>query len=1063
MKPRLAPAVLLAALSSPSLLRADFQYADFATPQGLVLNGTAAQVGDRIRIVEGASFRYGAMWHDVKQFVANGFVTDFTFELDPSVGKGGLAFVIQNASLDEVGGADCKLGYHFIENSVAIEFDSWSDGGCALLWIGDPAGRHISVQTRGTAPNSVEHSASLGSTSAIVNFANGAPHTARIEYTVGTLSVYLDDLTNPVLVVALDLASLLNLDSGFAWVGLTAATGAPAENHDALAWNFTGFGSPTGNHPPVSPTVTEPGMDGQIVNPADVHMESSAFSDPDAGDQHACSDWEIWTVAPVERVWSIQCITGVEVLHIHLGDGVFEGSHTGRIDLLQQTPYVLRVRHRDDSGDALSEWSPWGERDFTTGDASDIFPLALSDVVESPAPDWIFEDGGAVVVLPAGDSKVWLESHDALVLEFAAFDGLTNLVTNTDELHGHEVVRLRADAGSTALDLPASVLTIVDEDCNIRTVLIPRIQLVAAEDVTWWISSSGATYEGDAADDDPDFTTLARGPDPPWIPALPGYEVDVFATGLQLPIHLAFIPNGGSNPEDPFLYVTELYGTIKVISRDGTVGVFASNLLDFHPTGSFPGSGEQGLSGISVDPISGDVFAAMLYDSPTNPGTHFPKVVRFTSFDGGHTAAIETTILDMAGEIQGQSHFISNVTVHPNGTLFVHMGDGFQAATALNLSSFRGKILRMNLDGSPRTDNPFYDASDGIDALDYIFAYGLRNPFGGQWRAADGYHYEVENGPALDRLAKVVAGRNFAWNGDQQTMATHAIYNWQPAASPIALAFVQPETFDGSAFPESKMGHLFVSLSGPTYAEGPNSKGKRIVEFELDASGDVVTGPTPFLEYSGQGRATAAGLAAGPDGLYMTELYRDDAVLPAEAGARILRIRFVGGIDCNGNGVHDVCDVLSGTSPDENQNSVPDECECRGLRFCSATVNSSGQFAAIHVGGSCIVDLNEFVLTATGLPDQFGLFYYGANQLNGGNGIPFFNGLACVDGSQSFRLPPVLIIDGVANYQLDFTDPPIVGGTILPGSAWNFQFWFRDPAGGGTFVNLSDAIVATFR
>lgn len=31
--------------------------------------------------------------------------------------------------------------------------------------------------------------------------------------------------------------------------------------------------------------------------------------------------------------------------------------------------------------------------------------------------------------------------------------------------------------------------------------------------------------------------------------------------------------------------------------------------------------------------------------------------------------------------------------------------------------------------------------------------------------------------------------------------------------------------------------------------------------------------------------------------------------------------------DCNGNGVHDSCDILNGTSPDENDNGIPDECE----------------------------------------------------------------------------------------------------------------------------------------
>ena len=37
----------------------------------------------------------------------------------------------------------------------------------------------------------------------------------------------------------------------------------------------------------------------------------------------------------------------------------------------------------------------------------------------------------------------------------------------------------------------------------------------------------------------------------------------------------------------------------------------------------------------------------------------------------------------------------------PDRTLLVHMGDGFDFTTAQNLNSYRGKVLRLNLDGSP--------------------------------------------------------------------------------------------------------------------------------------------------------------------------------------------------------------------------------------------------------------------------------------------------------------------------------------------------------------------------
>jgi glucose/arabinose dehydrogenase len=373
----------------------------------------------------------------------------------------------------------------------------------------------------------------------------------------------------------------------------------------------------------------------------------------------------------------------------------------------------------------------------------------------------------------------------------------------------------------------------------------------------------------------------------------PGYKVEIVATGFQLPVNIAFIPAPGLEPNAPFFYVTELYGTIKVVTRDGMVSDYATDLLNFDPTGNFPGSGEQGLTGLVVDPASGDVYASMLYnDDPSDDGApHYPKVMRFQSLDGGRTASTGTVILDMFPEIQGQSHQISNLSIGPDGKLYVHMGDGFSARTARDLDAFRGKILRMNLDGSPAVDNPFYDAADGINARDYVYASGFRNPFGGAWSAADGSLYEVENGPRTDRFAKVVPGQDYLWDGDDPDLLNFAIYNWSPSHAPVNIVFIQPETFDGSGFPAEKMDHAFVSESGPTYASGPVSGGKRISEFVIDEEGNVVGDPIPLIEYNGSGKATVAGLAAGPDGLYFSDLYKDlNFDSPIDRGAKILRV-----------------------------------------------------------------------------------------------------------------------------------------------------------------------------
>lgn len=647
------------------------------------------------------------------------------------------------------------------------------------------------------------------------------------------------------------------------------------------------------NQPPDTPTVTEPAFDGRVVNPEDVHMETGPFSDPDPGDTHAASDWEIWTVSPTVRVWAASGVTGPEKVHIHLGDGVFEGTHAGRHSLLPGYNYFLRVRHEDSSGDPQTQWSEYAERFFSTASPTSLLPLELDDMFESPPATWT-TTGGAAITLPVG-AQLRAESVTGGVL--VAATGVTGGATqffNPPPLPSHVPTRIRIIAGGQALSIPPSNLVYTDHDGDFKTIFLPAISLGAGQSAYYWVSSNGSTFAGSAAQTGPDFSNPVRANPYPW-QLEPGFVIDAFTTGLQLPVNIVFVQNPGTQPSSPLFYVVELYGKIKVIRRDRSVGTYAEGLLNFDPGGAFPGSGEQGVAGLAIHPTTGDLYATMLYDSAPPTGDHYPKVVRFHSSDGGQTAATQTTILDMTGEIQGQSHQISSASFGPDGKLYIHVGDGFDTGTGLNLDSFRGKILRMNTDGSPAVDNPFYSTANGINARDYVFAYGFRNPFGGVWRGADNQHYEVENGPSVDRLAKVARGASYGYDGSDQSMHTGAIYNWTPSVAPVNLSFIQASTFGGSRFPASKMDHVFVTESGPTWGTGPQELGKIISEFVLDGAGNLVAGPTPFVQYNGYGKATCVGLAAGPDGLYFSDLYQDvDYQTPIDPGANVLRIRFAG-------------------------------------------------------------------------------------------------------------------------------------------------------------------------
>lgn len=232
-RPVLSVALLLCAVASS------------ASAQVLTLNGSAAFVGNRLRLTPAVEAQAGSAWQTTKRSVQRGFSTSFQFQitnLGPegnvdnfgNPGADGFAFVIQNSSVNALGGDGGGLGYDGIPNSLAVEFDTWGGGS-------DPNGNHVSVHTRGTAPNSQDESASLGIATNIPNLSNGSIHTGSVSYSAptggqGVLQVFVDG--QRFLAIRVNLGTLLSLDNGRAWVGFTAATGGSYENHDILSWSF---------------------------------------------------------------------------------------------------------------------------------------------------------------------------------------------------------------------------------------------------------------------------------------------------------------------------------------------------------------------------------------------------------------------------------------------------------------------------------------------------------------------------------------------------------------------------------------------------------------------------------------------------------------------------------------------------------------------------------------------------------------------------------------------------------------------------------------------------------
>jgi hypothetical protein len=238
-----------ALMLSNTTVHAAISYLDFSSIAGLQTNGAASQSASALRLTPASPELAGSAWFTTKQSVqaaGKGFSTTFTFRItDPGIAgpADGFAFVIQRdpaatAALGALGGG---LGYQGLSYCLAVEFDIWPNGNPPEL---DLNGNHISVHSAGALPTNGFQADLLGSTGTglIPVMDDGLSHMVRIDYSPGIMAIFLDDFSQAVLTVPLDLTNIngtsITDSEGKAYVGFTAGTGGAFSNQDILSWQF---------------------------------------------------------------------------------------------------------------------------------------------------------------------------------------------------------------------------------------------------------------------------------------------------------------------------------------------------------------------------------------------------------------------------------------------------------------------------------------------------------------------------------------------------------------------------------------------------------------------------------------------------------------------------------------------------------------------------------------------------------------------------------------------------------------------------------------------------------
>ena len=349
-----------------------------------------------------------------------------------------------------------------------------------------------------------------------------------------------------------------------------------------------------------------------------------------------------------------------------------------------------------------------------------------------------------------------------------------------------------------------------------------------------------------------------------------GFSITPDSAGYNFPTAIAFVPKPGPAPQDPLYFVTEIRGTVKVVTNDRSVYTFASGFAHMDVKAILPDSkAELGTAGICLEPKRGYVFVTFLTQDVPG-GVYRNRIIRFETKPG--TFSIQpiasTTISDAfaADGLSATGHQIGPCQVDDD-LLYAGTGDSYQGARSQQPGTLVGKIIRMTLDGLPAQGNPFYQDSDPKKPQNYVWASGFRNPFG--LKIIAGRIFVADNGDSIDRFLEVKKGSNYLWDGHDWSIATNANFIFTPS-----VGVVQTDYYAGgtSTFPSSFEQHFFVAGS----AHDPGKKAE-IVTLPFDLSkGELKSTPQLFLRYLGNAPQAVTGLAFGPDGLYFAPVLADE-------------------------------------------------------------------------------------------------------------------------------------------------------------------------------------------
>jgi glucose/arabinose dehydrogenase len=233
---------------------------------------------------------------------------------------------------------------------------------------------------------------------------------------------------------------------------------------------------------------------------------------------------------------------------------------------------------------------------------------------------------------------------------------------------------------------------------------------------------------------------------------LPGFTDSQVVSGLSNPTDMEFAPDGR-------LFVTEQAGKVRIVGTNGTLAPFLDISI------KVDSNGERGLLALTFDPnFSTNHFVYLHYTREATATTPVHnRVVRVTASGDSAVAGSERLIFRLNNLSSATNHNGGAIHFGNDGKLYVAVGDNANGDNAQSLGNLKGKILRINKDGTIPTNNPFYSTASGNNRA--IWARGLRNPFKFAVKPGTGTMFINDvGGSAWEEINRGAPGANYGWN-----------------------------------------------------------------------------------------------------------------------------------------------------------------------------------------------------------------------------------------------------------------------------------------------------------